>query len=81
MWGTILGAFCIKYMPRASMRGEVLTDLVAEFAEIPFLKKKKKVDRQNMDGKLVGMVSLHRTLCPEGYMLMALQIKGDLEWG
>ena len=30
-WGTILGAFDIKYMPRTSVKGQVLADLVAEF--------------------------------------------------
>jgi len=34
-WGTILGAFDIKYMPRTSVKGQVLTNLVAEFAETP----------------------------------------------
>ena len=34
-WGTILGAFNIKYMPRTSIKGQVLADLVAEFAECP----------------------------------------------
>ena len=34
-WGTILGAFDIKYMPLTSVKGQVLTDLVAEFAELP----------------------------------------------
>ena len=34
-WGTILGAFDIKYMPRTSIKGQVLADLVAEFAESP----------------------------------------------
>ena len=34
-WGTILGAFNIKYMPRTSVKGQVLADLVAEFAECP----------------------------------------------
>ena len=29
----MLGAFDIKYMPRTSVKGQVLTDLVAEFAE------------------------------------------------
>ena len=29
----ILGAFNIKYMPRTSIKGQVLADLVAEFAE------------------------------------------------
>ena len=32
-WGTNLGAFDIKYMPRTSIKGQVLTDLVAEFTE------------------------------------------------
>ena len=33
IWNTILGAFDIKYMPRTSIKGQVLVDLVAEFAE------------------------------------------------
>ena len=32
-WGTILGAFDIKYMPRTSIKGQVLANLVAEFTE------------------------------------------------
>ena len=32
-WGTILGAFDIKYMPRTSVKGQVLADLVAKFTE------------------------------------------------
>ena len=32
-WGTILGAFDIKYMPRTSIKGQVLADLMAEFTE------------------------------------------------
>jgi len=34
-WGTILGAFYIKYMSRTSIKGQILTDLVAEFVESP----------------------------------------------
>ena len=34
-WGTILGVFNIKYMPRISVKGQVLVDLVVEFAETP----------------------------------------------
>ena len=53
-WGTILGAFDIKYMPRTSMKGQVLTDLVAEFIE-------PEVDEllanRNKDEKLVDMIS------------------------
>ena len=32
-WGMILGVFDIKYMPRTSIKGQVLADLVAKFAE------------------------------------------------
>ena len=32
-WGTILGAFDIKYMPRTSIKGQVLAVLVAKFTE------------------------------------------------
>ena len=32
---TILGAFDIKCMPRTFVKGQVLVDLVAEFAEPP----------------------------------------------
>ena len=32
-WGTILGAFDNKYMPRISIKGKVLADLVAEITE------------------------------------------------
>ena len=48
-------------MSHASVKGEAFIDLVAEFTEIPF-KKKKKIEKQNMDGKSTGMVSLHQTL-------------------
>ena len=34
-WGMILGAFDIKYMPRTLIKGQVLADLVVEFAEGP----------------------------------------------
>ena len=34
-WGTVLGAFDIRYMPRTSVKGQVLTYLVAEFAKSP----------------------------------------------
>ena len=34
-WGMILGAFDIKYIPCTSIKGQVLANLVAEFAEYP----------------------------------------------
>ena len=53
-WGTILGAFDIKYMPRTSVKGQILADLVAEFTkpEIEELPTK-----ENIDEKLVGTIS------------------------
>ena len=54
-WGIILGAFDIKYIPHTSIKGQVLTDLVAKFAESPL---EEEGEKMNMDGKLVGVVSL-----------------------
>ena len=54
-WGTILGAFDIKYMPRTSIKGQVLADLVAKFAECP---EEMDVENHNMDERLVGVVSV-----------------------
>ena len=54
-WGTVLGTFDIKYMPRTSIKGQVLADLVAKFAE-PSLEEVTKA--QHMDGKSVGIISL-----------------------
>ena len=54
-WGTVLGAFDIKYMPRTSIKGQILVDLVAKFAE-PALEEMSTT--QNMDGKSVGIISL-----------------------
>ena len=53
-WGTILSAFDIKYMPRTSVKGQVLTDLVAEFAECP---EEANMKQNDMDEKLVGLIS------------------------
>ena len=47
-WGTILEAFDIKYVPRTSVKGQVLANLVVEFAEIPL---EEKIEEQNMDEK------------------------------
>ena len=58
-WGTILGAFDIKYMPRTSVKGQVLADLVAEFTEPPMEELKPA---ENMDEKLVGIISQHGLL-------------------
>ena len=53
-WGTILGAFDIKYIPCTSVKGQVLADLVAEFAECP---EEVNMKQDNMDEKSVGLIS------------------------
>ena len=55
----ILGDFDIKYMPRISVKGQVLADLVAEFAETSL---EDKLEEQNMDRKSVGVISLQEPL-------------------
>ena len=54
MWSTLLGAFDIKYMPRTSIKGQVLADLVAEFTEPS---AEVVVEEEIMDGKLIGTIS------------------------
>ena len=53
MWSTLLGAFVIKYMPRTSIKSQVLTDLIVEFTEPPIEAVAKE---ENMDGKSVGTI-------------------------
>ena len=53
-WGTILETFDVKYMPRTSVKCQVLANLVAEFAEFP---DEIDVNQHGMDEKLVGLIS------------------------
>ena len=32
-WGTMLGAYDVKYMPRIARKGQILADFVVEFIE------------------------------------------------
>ena len=57
-WGTILGAFDIKYMPRTSIKGQVLVDLGAEFAECL---EEMKGENHNLGERSIGVVSVQ---CP-----------------
>ena len=57
-WGTILRAFDIKYMPRISIKGQVLADLVAEFAECL---EEMDVENRNMGERSVSVVFVQ---CP-----------------
>ena len=53
-WGTILGAFDIKYIPLISVKGQVLADLVAEFTELP---EEVEGKPHGMDEKSVSLIS------------------------
>ena len=70
----IQGAFDIKYMPCTSVKGQVLTDLVAEFAEIPL---EEKMEKQNMDEKSVDAISLQEPLSWKEYVDGAVNHKGS----
>ena len=50
----MVGAFDIKYLPHTSIKGQVLVDLVAEFAK---LLEEVKVKQHHMDEKSVGLIS------------------------
>ena len=73
-WGTILGAFDIKYMPRTYVKGQVLIDLVAEFAESPY---EKEVETQHMDGKSVSTITLQEPLIWKVYVDGAANQRGS----
>ena len=57
-WGTILGAFDIRYMSRTAVKGQVLADLVAEFAE-PTLEGKEVSVLLGADEKMISTISPH----------------------
>ena len=52
-------------MPCTFVKSQVLADLVAEFAETPL---EDRVEKQNMDGKSVGAVSLQEPLSWKVYV-------------
>ena len=53
--GMILKAFDIKYMPRTSIKGQVLADLVVEFAECP---EEMEGENQKLGERSIGVVSV-----------------------
>ena len=55
--GVDLGAFDIKYMPRISVKGQVLADLVAEFTEFP-IEVEVEVEEHRLGAKQVPTISL-----------------------
>ena len=60
LWNMILGAFDIKYMPRISIKGQVLADLVVEFAE-PLVETLAEL--REVEGKPVGVVFAPKPPC------------------
>ena len=72
-WGMILGAFDIKYMPHTSVRGQVLADLVAEFAELP---EETEMKQHDMDEKSVGLISTQDSSSWKVYMDGATNQRG-----
>ena len=74
LWNTILGAFDIKYMPRTSIKGQVLADLVVEFAE-PLVEI--VAGERSMDRKPVGAISMPRPPCWKVYIDGVANQKGS----
>ena len=64
----------IKYMPRTFIKGQVLVDLVAEFAESPV---EEGAEKQGIDGNLVGMVSSQEPLSWKVYVDGAANQRGS----
>ena len=73
-WGTILGAFDIKYMPRTSIKGQVLADLVVEFAECP---EEMERGSEKLDEGLISVVSVQCPLPWELYVDGAANQQGS----
>ena len=73
-WGTILGAFDIKYMPCTSIKDQVLADLVVEFTEGPV---ENESEAYHMDEKSVGLVTVQEPLQWKVYMDGVVNQKGS----
>ena len=65
LWNTIIGAFDIKYIPRTSIKGQVLADLMAEFVEPPV---ETLTELCGMEGKPIGVVSVPKPPCWKVYV-------------
>jgi len=70
----ILEVFDIKYMPRTSVKGQVLVDLVTKFAEPPL---EEVTEAQHMDGKSVGTISQQDPLSWKVYVDGTANQKGS----
>ena len=74
LWNTILGAFDIKYMPRTSIKGQVLADLVAKFTEPPV---EILTEQRGVEGKLVDVISTPKPPCWKLYVDDATNQRGS----
>ena len=74
LWNTILGAFDIKYMPRTSIKGQVLADLVVEFAELPV---EILTEQRGVEGKSVSVISTLKPPCWKVYIDGAANQRGS----
>ena len=73
-WGKILRALDIKYMPRTSIKRQVLADLMAKFAECP---EEMDVEKYGMDEKSVGIISVQCSTPWEVYVDEAANQRGS----
>ena len=64
-------------MPRTSVKGQVLTDLVVEFAKSPL---EEKIEKLNMDEKSVGVVSLQEPSSWRVYVDGVMNQRGSGMW-
>ena len=69
-----MGAFDIKYMPRTSVKGQVLANLVAEFTETPV---ENELNEHCMDKKSVGQIAVQEPLQWKVYVDGAANQKGS----
>ena len=72
-WGKIVGIFDIKYMPRTLVKGQVIANLVAEFAETPLEQGRES---HNTNEKSVGTISFQEPLSWKVYVDGAANHKG-----
>ena len=75
LWNTIMGAFDIKYMPRTFIKGQILADLVAEFAE-PSIGQVLVNEQRVVEGKLVGVIFASKPPCWKVYIDDAVNQRG-----
>ena len=69
-----MGAFDIKYMPCTLVKGQILADLIAEFAESLV---ENESNEHRMDEKLVGLIAMQEPLQWKVYVDGAANQKGS----